>query len=50
MEDADLEDEFQILEQIGDGATCKVFKGKYDNSPCAIKIVDKSIYTMRRIF
>lgn len=40
----ELEDEFEISDSIGDGATSKVFKGKYQNKVCAIKIVNKNIY------
>ncbi len=36
-----LEDEFEILENIGDGATSTVFRGKYQDMDCAIKIVEK---------
>ena len=32
-----------MFDIIGDGATSKVFKGKYQNKDCAIKIVDRNI-------
>ncbi len=36
----ELEDEFEMFDSIGDGATSKVFKGKYQNKECAIKVVN----------